>query len=278
MIMQWRMWLPELGEMGEALTKEDAGAVNDRMREKVCLVTGGGSGIGRAAALKMAGEGAAAVLIAGRREAEIEATAAECRALGAQALAVRTDVTREDEVERLVKTALERFGRLDIAFNNAGFQERRAPLEGQDNVVYDEVFDSNVRSVFLCLRHQLQAMYARGEGRIVVNASVSGVRNPNPGFSLYSASKAAVISLVRSAAMEAAPRGVRINAIAPGRVVTDMMLRSGVGDMASVAAGLPLKRMGKPEEVAEAVVWLASDASSYVVGHVLAADGGFLAS
>ena len=211
-------------------------------------------------------------------EAEIEATAAECRALGAQALAVRTDVTREEDVERLIDAALERFGRLDIAFNNAGFQERRAPLEGQHNAVYDEVFDSNVRSVFLCLRHQLQAMYARGEGRIVVNASVSGVRNPNPGFSLYSASKAAVISLVRSAAMEAAPRGVRINAIAPGRVVTDMMLRSGVGDMASVAAGLPLKRMGKPEEVAEAVVWLASDASSYVVGHVLAADGGFLAS
>ena len=117
-----------------------------------------------------------------------------------------------------------------------------------------------------------------GDGRIVINASVSGIRNPNPGLSLYSASKAAVISLMRSVAMEAAPRGVRINAIAPGRVVTDMMLRSGVGDMSAVAAGLPLRRMGKPEEVAEAVVWLASDAASYVVGHVLAADGGFLAS
>jgi NAD(P)-dependent dehydrogenase (short-subunit alcohol dehydrogenase family) len=273
------MWLPELGEMGEALPNENvSGAVTDRMRGKVCLVTGGGSGIGRAAALKMAGEDAEAVLIAGRREAEIEATAAACQASGTQALAVRADVTREEDVARLVKTAIERYGRLDVAFNNAGFQERRAPIEGQDSAVYDEVFDSNVRSVFLCLRHQLLVMYARGEGRIVVNASVSGMRNPNPGLSLYSASKAAVISMVRSAAMEAAPRGVRINAIAPGRVVTDMMLRSGVGDMASVAAGLPLKRMGKPEEVAEAVVWLASDASSYVVGHVLAADGGFLAS
>jgi NAD(P)-dependent dehydrogenase (short-subunit alcohol dehydrogenase family) len=277
--MQWRMACSELGEMGEALPQQDAlGTITDRMRGKVCLVTGGGSGIGRAAALKMAGEGAIAVLIAGRREAEIEASAVACRALGAQALAVRTDVTREEDVERLVNTALERFGRLDVTFNNAGFQERRASLEGQENVVYDEVFDSNVRSVFLCLRHQLRVMYAQGEGRIVVNASVSGMRNPNAGLALYSASKAAVISLVRSAAMEAAPRGVRINAIAPGRVVTDMMLRSGVGDMASVAAGLPLKRMGKPEEVAEAVVWLASDASSYVVGHVLAADGGFLAS
>jgi NAD(P)-dependent dehydrogenase (short-subunit alcohol dehydrogenase family) len=248
------------------------------MQGKVCLVTGGGSGIGRAAALKMAEEGAAAILVAGRREAEIEKVAAECRTQGSQALAIRTDVTREDDVARLVKTAVECYGGLDVAFNNAGFQERRAPVEEQGSAVYDDVFDSNVRSVFLCLRHQLPVMFARGEGGIVVNASVSGVRNPNPGLSLYSASKAAVISLVRSAAMEAAPRGVRINAIAPGRVITDMMLRSGVGDMSSVAAGLPLRRMGRPEEVAEAVVWLLSGAASYVVGHVLAADGGFLAS
>jgi NAD(P)-dependent dehydrogenase (short-subunit alcohol dehydrogenase family) len=250
----------------------------DRMQGKVCLVTGGGSGIGRATALKMAEEGAAAVLIAGRREAEIEKAAAECRALGSQSLAIRTDVTRENDVERLVGTAVERYGRLDVAFNNAGFQERRAPLEQQGNTVYDDVFDANVRSIFLCFRHQLPVMFAHGQGRIVVNASVSGLRNPNPGLSLYSASKAAAISLMRSAAMEAAPRGVGINAIAPGRVITDMMLRSGVGDMSSVAAALPLRRMGRPEEVAEAVVWLLSDAASYVVGHVLAADGGFLAS
>jgi NAD(P)-dependent dehydrogenase (short-subunit alcohol dehydrogenase family) len=253
-------------------------AAASRMKGNVCLVTGGGSGIGRAAALKMAEEGATAVVIAGRREAEIESAAAECRALGAHALAIKTDVTQEDDVERLVLTAVERYGRLDVALNNAGFQERRAPIEQQGSTVYDAVFDANVRSVFLCLRHQLPVMFAHGEGRIVINASVSGIRNPNPGLSLYSASKAAVISLMRSAALEAAPRGVRINAIAPGRVVTDMMLRSGVGDMSSVAAGLPLRRMGKPEEVAEAVVWLLSDAASYVVGHVLATDGGFLAS
>jgi NAD(P)-dependent dehydrogenase (short-subunit alcohol dehydrogenase family) len=265
--------------MSELLAAErpgDAGA--KRMIGKVCLVTGGGSGIGRAAARKMAAEGAAAVVIAGRREAEIESAAADCRTLGAQALAVRTDVTQEDDVARLVRTTVERYGRLDIALNNAGFQERRAPIEQQGASVYDDVFDANVRSVFLCLRHQLPVMFAHGEGRIVINASVSGIRNPNPGLSLYSASKAAVISLMRSAAMEAAPRGVRINAIAPGRVVTDMMLRSGVGDMSSVAASLPLRRMGTPEDVAEAVVWLLSGDSSYVVGHVLAADGGFLAS
>ncbi|WP_315767166.1 MULTISPECIES: glucose 1-dehydrogenase [unclassified Bradyrhizobium] len=250
----------------------------NRMQGLVCLVTGGGTGIGRATALKMAAEGADAVLIAGRREAELEATAAQCRSFGVDAVAVRTDVTRQDEVERLVQTALDRHGRLDIAFNNAGYQERRAPLQQQDVAVYDSVFDANVRSMFFCLRAQMAAMVARGQGRIVINASVSGVRNPNPGFSLYSASKAAVISLTRSAAMEAAPHGVRINAVAPGRVVTDMMLRAGVGDVATVAAGLPLRRMGEPEDIAEAVVWLASDASAYVVGHVLAADGGFLAS
>ncbi len=265
--------------MNEALSNDEVSTRSGNRRHgKVCLVTGGGSGIGRATALRMAEEGATAVVIAGRRQAEIESAAAECEGLGTQALAIRTDVTREDEVERLVATAVERFGRLDTAFNNAGFQEKRAPLETQDSAVYDAVFDTNVRSVFFCLRHQLPVMFARGQGRIVVNASVSGMRNPNPGLSLYSASKAAVISLVRSAAMEAAPRGVRINAIAPGRVVTDMMLRSGVGDMASVAAGLPLRRMGQAEEVAEAVLWLLSDAASYVVGHVLAADGGFLAS
>ncbi|MFK4727883.1 NAD(P)-dependent dehydrogenase (short-subunit alcohol dehydrogenase family) [Bradyrhizobium niftali] len=249
-----------------------------RMRDKVCLVTGGGSGIGRATALRMASEGAAAIIVAGRREAEIEATAAACREIGTDAIALKTDITREDDVARLVGTAVKRCGRLDVAFNNAGFQERRAPLEEQGMEIYDSVFDTNVRALFLCLRHQLPAMLAKGRGSIVVNASVSGVRNPNPGFSLYSASKAAAISLTRSAAMENAPRGIRINAIAPGRVVTDMMLRAGVGDVATVSAGLPLRRMGNPEEVAEAVVWLSSDASSYVVGHVLAADGGFLAS
>ncbi|MDE5446046.1 glucose 1-dehydrogenase [Bradyrhizobium sp. CSA207] len=249
-----------------------------RMIGKVCLVTGGGSGIGRATALRMASEGAEAILVAGRREGEIEAAAAACREFGTEAIAVQTDITRENDVARLVTTAMERCGRLDVAFNNAGCQERRAPLEQQGTEIYDSVFDTNVRALFLCLRHQLPAMLAQGRGSIVVNASVSGVRNPNPGFSLYSASKAAAISLTRSAAMENAPRGIRINAIAPGRVVTDMMLRAGVGDVATVAAGLPLRRMGTPEEVAEAVVWLSSDASSYVVGHVLAADGGFLAS
>ncbi len=261
-----------------ALERSAAVPERKRMAGRVCLVTGGGSGIGRATARRMAMEGAAAVIVAGRRVPEGEAAAAECRAAGAEARFERTDVTREEEVARLIERTLHRFGRLDVAFDNAGVQESRAALEVQTNAVYDAVFDANLRSVFLCLRHQIPAMLTGGGGCIVVNASVSGLRNPNPGLALYSASKAAVISLVRSAALECAPRGIRINAVAPGRVVTEMMLKSGIADMSAVAAGLPLRRMGQPDEVAEAVLWLASDESAYVVGHILSVDGGFLAS
>lgn len=269
---------PAVSDPFSALEKSAVVPDRNRMAGRVCLVTGGGSGIGRATARRMAMEGAAAVIVAGRRDAEGEAAAAECRAAGAEALFERTDVTHEEDVARLVEQTLLRFGRLDVAFNNAGYQEPRAFLEVQTNDVYDAVFGANVRSVFLCLRHQIPAMLSGGGGVIVINASVSGQRNPNPGLALYSASKAAVISLVKSAALECAPRGIRVNAVAPGRVITDMMLKSGIADMAAVAAGLPLRRMGQPDEVAEAVLWLASDQSSYVVGHILYTDGGFLAS
>jgi NAD(P)-dependent dehydrogenase (short-subunit alcohol dehydrogenase family) len=246
-------------------------------RDRIALVTGGGTGIGRATAIALARAGAAAVVVAGRRVEPLEAVVEEVRAAGAEGVALVCDVARPDEVEQLVRTVVERFGRLDIAFNNAGYQEPRAPLAEQDDATYARVFDVNVRALFHCLRAELAAMLPAKKGVIVNNASVSGSRNPNPGLSLYSASKAAAIALTRSAAMEYAPQGIRINAVSPGRVVTDMMLRSGIADMSAVAAGLPLRRMGQPEEVANAVVWLASDAASFVVGHVLATDGGFLA-
>lgn len=243
---------------------------------KVALVTGGATGIGRATALAFARRGAT-VVIAGRRRAEGEKAVAAIAAAGGAARFVAADVTRPDEIAKLHRTIVADHGRLDIAFNNAGYQEPRAPLAEQDAGLYDRVFDTNVRSVFLSLQHQIRHMAERGGGAIVVNTSVSGLRNPNPGLALYSASKAALISLMRSAAMEYAERGVRINAVAPGRVVTDMMLASRIMDMKAVAAGLPLRRMGQPEEVAEAVAWLASDAASFVVGHVLCTDGGFMA-
>lgn len=243
---------------------------------KVALVTGGATGIGRATALAFARRGAT-VVIASRRRAEGEKAVAAIAAAGGAARFVAADVTRPDEIAKLHRTIVADYGRLDIAFNNAGYQEPRAPLAEQDAGLYDRVFDTNVRSVFLSLQHQIRHMAERGGGAIVVNTSVSGLRNPNPGLALYSASKAALISLMRSAAMEYAERGVRINAVAPGRVVTDMMLASKIMDMKAVAAGLPLRRMGQPEEVAEAVAWLASDAASFVVGHVLCTDGGFMA-
>lgn len=254
-------------------------ASEERMRDfegKVVLVTGGATGIGRAAALAFARRGAL-VVIAGRRRTEGDAAVAALSAIGATGRFMPTDVTSPDALADLHRTILAEHGRLDVAFNNAGYQEPRAMLAEQDAGLYDRVFDTNVRSVYLCLQHQIRHMAERGGGAIVVNASVSGLRNPNPGLALYSASKAAVISLMRSAAMEYAEKGVRINAVAPGRVVTDMMLASKIMDMNAVAAGLPLRRMGKPEEVAEAVVWLASGAASFIVGHVLCADGGFMA-
>jgi NAD(P)-dependent dehydrogenase (short-subunit alcohol dehydrogenase family) len=176
----------------------------------------------------------------------------------------------------MVAFAMEAFGRLDVAFNNAACQEARGPLADQPDAVFQHVFDTNVRSAFQAMKAELAAMVPRGKGVIVNNASVSGVRNPNPGLALYSASKAAVLSLTRSAAMEYAALRVRINAVSAGRVVTPMMLGSGVADMRTVAAGLPSRRMGQPEEVAEAVVWLASPAAAFVVGHNLCVDGGFL--
>ncbi|MBI2739149.1 MAG: glucose 1-dehydrogenase [Rhodospirillales bacterium] len=243
---------------------------------KVALVTGGATGIGRAAALAFARRGAL-VVMAGRRAAEGASAVADIEAIGGTARFVATDVTQPEDIATLHRTIVADHGRLDIAFNNAGYQEPRAPVVEQDEALYDRVFDTNVRSVYLCLKHQIRHMAERGGGAIVVNTSVSGLRNPNPGLALYSASKAAVISLTRSAAMEYAEKGVRINAVAPGRVVTDMMLASKIMDMKAVAAGLPLRRMGQPEEVAEAVAWLASDAASFVVGHVLCTDGGFMA-
>lgn len=245
-------------------------------KEKIVLVTGGATGIGRAAALAFGRRGAV-VLVAGRRQSEGEKAVAALSEIGADGRFIPVDVTKPADLATLHQTILEDYGRLDVAFNNAGYQETRAPLAEQDAALYDRVFDTNVRSVYLSLQHQVRIMVQQGGGAIVVNASVSGLRNPNPGLALYSASKAALISLTRSAAMEYAEKGVRINAVAPGRVVTDMMLASKIMDMGAVAAGLPLRRMGQPEEVAEAVVWLASDAASFVVGHVLCTDGGFMA-
>lgn len=243
---------------------------------KVAVVTGAGRGIGRATALAFARRGAI-VVAANRRSDDGEKLVAEIAASGGEAHFMATDVAQGDQIKRLMDGTKTRYGRIDIVFNNAGYQEPRTPLADTLEETFDRVFDTNTRSVWLGMKYALAHMVPQGGGAIINCASVSGLRNPNPGLSLYSASKAAIVSLTRSAAMEYAEKGVRINAVAPGRVVTDMMLGSKIMDMSVVAAGLPLRRMGKPEEVAEAVAWLASDAASFVVGHVLCTDGGFMA-
>ncbi|WP_299619348.1 SDR family NAD(P)-dependent oxidoreductase [Pelagibius sp.] len=245
-----------------------------RFAGKRVLVSGGTSGIGRATALAFTAEGAR-VVIAGRsaeRAAEVVAESA------GEISFIPADVTEPQAVSKMVQGAAERLGGLDIAFNNAGFQERRALLAEQPTATYDTVFDTNLRSVFLAMQAQLRIMEAEGGGIIVNNGSVSGVRNPNTGLALYCASKAALLSLTRSAAMEYAERGIRINAVSPGRVETPMMRAAGVGDMAAVGAGLPARRVGQPEEVAAAVLWLASDEADFVYGHNLCVDGGFLSA
>ncbi len=248
--------------------------MSDRFHDRAVLVTGGTSGIGRATALAFAREGAR-VAVVGRDKARGDEVA---RACGKGAIFVQADLVDPDACRAVVDNVVSTFGRLDIAFNNAGFQERRAPLHEQPDAVYDRVFDTNLRAVFALMKAEIAAMLRQGRGTIVNNTSVSGVRNPNPGLALYSASKAAAISLTRSAAMEYAPQGIRINAVSPGRVETPMMLASGIADMSAVAASLPLRRLGTPEEVAEAVLFLASDDASFVVGQNLGVDGGFLSS
>ena len=243
---------------------------------KVALVTGATSGIGRAAALAFARGGASVVLV-GRNEARGHEASQACRACGIKAAFIAADISRPDDMRGAVAQAVDAFGRLDIAFNNAAYQEPRASLADQPDDRFDLVFDTNVKSVFHAMKAEIAIMLSHGGGVIVNNASVSGVRNANVGIALYAASKAAVISLTRSAAMEYAPAKIRINAVSPGRILIPMMLASKIADMDAVAAGLPARRMGNAREVAEAVLWLASDAAAFIVGHNLCVDGGFLA-
>ena len=243
---------------------------------KAVFVTGATSGIGAATARAFARHGAGLLLV-GRDRERGEAIRRDCADLGAAAHFHAADISRPDALRAAIAATVDTFGRLDIAFNNAGWQEPRALLAEQPDDAYDRVFDTNLRALFHAMKAEIAQMLTQGGGVIVNNASVSGLRNPNPGLSLYAASKAAAISMTRSAAMEYAPAGIRINAVSPGRVMTPMMLASKIADMSAVAAGLPLRRMGQPEEIAAAVLWLASDAASFVVGHNLCADGGFMA-
>jgi NAD(P)-dependent dehydrogenase (short-subunit alcohol dehydrogenase family) len=245
---------------------------------KVALVTGGTSGIGRAAAIAYAREGAN-VVVAGRRAAEGEETVRLVRAQGREAMFVPTDVAQEAQVKNLIGRTLEQFGRLDFAFNNAGVEQTPTPFLEQKVETYDQVMDINVKGVWLSMRHEIPAMLKSGGGAIVNTSSALGV-TALAGIEVYVASKHAVIGLTKSAAVEFGKQGIRINAVLPAAVETDMFRRFAgekAENRAAVAAMHPIGRIGTPEEIADAVIWLSSAKSAFVIGHSLLVDGGWTA-
>jgi NAD(P)-dependent dehydrogenase (short-subunit alcohol dehydrogenase family) len=250
----------------------------NEFQDKVAIVTGATSGTGRAAAIAYAREGAK-VVVAARRATEGEETVRLLQAQGGEGIFVKTDVSKAVQVKELVERTLEKFGRLDIAFNNAGIEQVPLPYLEQEEKTFDQVVDINTKGVWLCMKYEIPAMLKTGGGSIVNTASVFGVIGV-PGDEIYIASKHAVIGLTKSAAVEFGKQGIRVNAILPGVVDSDMFQRFSGGNpeiLAQWTAKHPIGRIGKPEDMAEAAIWLSSSKASFVTGHSLMVDGGYTA-
>ena len=247
-----------------------------RFTGQTVLITGGGSGMGKAAALRFGREGAN-VVIAGRRHAELNQVVAAITAAGGTGLAIVTDVSDAQQVEALVNQTVATFGALHMAWNNAGVLGAFTPLQDMTLAEFDAVMATNLRGVFACMKYQIRAMLAAGAGGAIVNTSSWTAHGAMPGLAAYAAGKAALDGLTRTAALELGPRGIRINNVSPGIIDTPMA----DGVLASEEAArpfkqhTPLRRIGQPDDVADAVVWLLSEEARFVTGQSLLVDGGF---
>ncbi|MDR3478668.1 MAG: glucose 1-dehydrogenase [Gammaproteobacteria bacterium] len=246
------------------------------MKKPTVLITGALAGIGRATALAFANEGAQ-IVISGRREEVGEALVKELRALNVDAEFIRADVRREDEVKRLIDKTIKRFGRLDIAVNNAGTEGHPGPVTDQTAESFNEIFETNVLGVLLCMKYEMKAMQAQKSGSIINISSAYG-KTGAAGASVYVASKHAVEGLTKCAALEGIPYGIRVNIVGPGPIETGMLNRfTGTAEgKASLVESVPMKRVGTPEEIANAIVFVGSDKASYMTGTSLGIDGGVL--
>ena len=246
-----------------------------RFTGKVAFITGAGSGIGRATALAFAAEGAAAAVVDVNEDSALE-TVRQIEALGGTGLAIRCEVSDDDQVNAAVDRTVTELGGLDIAFNNAGVELRPTPIVDITEADWSRVLDINLRGIFLCMKHQIPRMLDRGAGAIVNTSSGAGIKGFRGGAA-YGASKFGVIGLTKCAAVDYADQGIRINAICPGIIDTEMMDRFTGGTdagRAAVVAQEPIGRMGAPAEIAASVLWLCSEEAAFAVGHALVIDGG----
>ncbi|TPG53783.1 glucose 1-dehydrogenase [Roseomonas nepalensis] len=244
-----------------------------RFQGRVALITGAASGIGRATAVAFAAEGARVALLDRSADALRDAEAA-VRQSGGEVLTLACDVSKPEQVEAAVARTVETFGRLDIAFNNAGVENKASPVADIDLDEWDRIIDINLRGTFLCMKHELAQMLRQGSGVVINTSSGAGIRGV-AGGAAYAASKHAIIGLTKSAALDYAKSNIRVNAILPGNIETPMMDRFTGGDIQKAIDLEPVGRLGKPEEIADAVLWMSADLGAFVTGASISVDGGW---